>query len=112
MSLRKTSQSASSHLIHTSTTQSKSSQNAEMILERAQSSGGECNMQRSLWACMIGKFLSHPKPMGSQLMVGLGIGIAIIIGMAMYVKVLDAQYLDIQNKKGEPLEDDKACMCQ
>jgi hypothetical protein len=45
-------------------------------------------------------------------MIGLGIGITIIIGMAMYVKVLDAQYLAIQNKKGEPLDKDKACMCQ
>jgi hypothetical protein len=45
-------------------------------------------------------------------MIGLGIGITIIIGMAFYVKVADAQYLAIQNKKGEPLDEDKACMCQ
>jgi hypothetical protein len=45
-------------------------------------------------------------------MIGLGIGITIIIGMAMYVKLLDAQYFAIQKEKGEPLDEDKFCMCQ
>jgi hypothetical protein len=45
-------------------------------------------------------------------MIALGVGITIIIAMAICVKVLDAQYLELKRKKGEPPDKDKPCMCQ
>jgi hypothetical protein len=45
-------------------------------------------------------------------MIVLGFGITIIIALAFYVKVLDAQYFALKEKKGEPPEKDKPCMCQ
>ena len=45
-------------------------------------------------------------------MVVLGAGITIIIAMAFYVKVLDAEYFALKKKNGEPLDNDKPCMCQ